>query len=78
LVFYIIFISLIEVIGNGPTQPGLRGESAAYPYMYMYPYWTVYPYGWGLYPAACASGLAGVGGWGAGIGAFGNIVETSV
>jgi len=36
------------------------------PYMVLYPYWTVYPKGWD-YPAACASGKSGQGGWAASI-----------
>lgn len=70
------------MVGNGPQMtgpPGGRGfvndgrglnDSAyGYPFMYAYPYWMMYPIGWGYYPAACASGLGGVGGWGAGVGA---------
>jgi hypothetical protein len=46
--------------------------------MYMYPYWALYPYGWGVYPAGCASGLGGVGGWGAGVGACGKIINYEI
>lgn len=50
----------------------MRDEDAAmYPYMYMYPYWAIMPFGWGVYPAACASGLLGMGGWGPGVGSCG-------
>lgn len=65
---------LMVVVGAGPTGPspaGIRSDHEAYPYMYMYPYWTMFPLGWGVYPAACASGLAGIGGWGPGLGACG-------
>jgi hypothetical protein len=36
------------------------------PYLAMYPYWTQFPLGWN-YPAACASGKTGRGGWAASI-----------
>jgi hypothetical protein len=62
---------LIVVVGTGPSPANIRSDEAAYPYMYMYPYWTIFPLGWGAYPAACASGLAGIGGWGPGVGACG-------
>ena len=32
----------------------------------MYPYWLMYPHGWN-FPAACASGAAGKGGWAASV-----------
>lgn len=36
------------------------------PYLSMYPYWIMYPSGWD-YPAACASGKPGRGGWAASV-----------
>ena len=70
-----IHLVLIAVVGEGPTSNRSSSMGGAYyPYMYMYPYWALYPYGWGLYPAACASGLAGVGGCGAGVGACGKVL----
>jgi hypothetical protein len=59
------------VVGTGSSPANIRSDEAAYPYMYMYPYWTMFPLGWGVYPAACASGIAGFGGWGPGVGACG-------
>ena len=79
--FPLISLANFVVVGDGPQTSGNRGRGFVndergfndsaynYPFMYAYPYWMMYPVGWGYYPAACASGLAGVGGWGAGVGA---------
>ena len=48
------------------AKPNDGEEEALKPYMSMYAYWLNYPQGWN-YPAACASGKAGKGGWGASI-----------
>jgi hypothetical protein len=43
-------------------------------YKTLYPYWAKHPEGWN-YPAACASGVAGRGGWGASVDRQGGNVQ---
>ena len=49
-----------EPIPEGPDEKH-DSDDHAHLFMNMYPYWLLVPAGLDIYPAACASGLGGMG-----------------
>lgn len=67
---FLIRVNAKFIVVEDDSEPLDRKEyhdGRSYAHMSMYPYWTIYPYGWGYYPAACASIGQGADSWGPGV-----------